>query len=465
MKRFFVLILSILSLNLCFAQSQQRENLKKDVYYLSSDALEGREVGSVGNSLARAYICEQLDSLKIEHYIQDFSANLGKNIVAEIRAEKPLYNPEYIVIGAHYDHLGIRNNQVYNGADDNASGSAMLLQLARLLNANSDKINRHIILVWFDAEEMGLLGSDHFAYNPMFVDKLSDIKLMINLDMVGWYKNGALEIANVAMLNGWKEIFESTKTDLKTKVSKYEKSVFTDSDYSSFAKIDIPAITMTTGTDSPYHKPEDDAELIDYDGMDKICDFVFNLTMNASNYKDLGYSGKKSRKHQLNRDGFEFGINLGIGSCNQYYNSGNITGRNGFSANSGFMIQYNIDEIQSLDLAVNANIERSKQVEGKFNAMKISVPLTYTFGYFDRAAGMGVNLGLAYDYIVKAELNKVDLQQGEFNPHDIGFVYGFKFIFGKVGFNISNKFGFLDRYKKDVKITYRETLFGLTYYF
>lgn len=215
MKRFFILILSILSLNLCFAQSQQRENLKKDVYYLSSDALEGREVGSVGNSLAREYICEQLDSLKIEHYIQDFSANLGKNIVAEIKAEKPLYNPEYIVIGAHYDHLGLRNDKIYNGADDNASGSAMLLQLARLLNANSDKINRHILLIWFDAEEIGLLGSDHFAYNPMFVDKLSDIKLMINLDMVGWYKNGALEIANVAMLNGWKDIFSSTKTDHK----------------------------------------------------------------------------------------------------------------------------------------------------------------------------------------------------------------------------------------------------------
>ena len=160
-----------------------------------------------------------------------------------------------------------------------------------------------------------------------FVDKLSDIKLMINLDMVGWYKNGALEIANVAMLNGWKDIFESTKTDLKTKVSKYEKSVFTDSDYSSFARKDIPAITLTTGTDSPYHKPEDDAELIDYEGMDRICDFVFNLTVNASNYKDLGYSGKKSRKHQFYRDGFEFGINLGIGSCNQYYHSGNITGR------------------------------------------------------------------------------------------------------------------------------------------
>ena len=122
-----------------------------------------------------------------------------------------MYNPEYIVIGAHYDHLGIRNDKVYNGADDNASGSAMLIQLARLLSANADKINRYILLIWFDAEEMGLLGSDHFAYNPMFVDKLSDIKLMINLDMVGWYKNGALEIANVAMLNGWKEIFESTK--------------------------------------------------------------------------------------------------------------------------------------------------------------------------------------------------------------------------------------------------------------
>ena len=361
--------------------------------------------------------CAEKDSAnlsKLENYIQDFSANLGNNIVAEIKAEKPLYNPEYIVIGAHYDHLGIRNNEVYNGADDNASGSAMLLQLARLLSANTDKINRYILLIWFDAEEMGLLGSDHFAYNPMFVDKLSDIKLMINLDMVGWYKNGALEIANIAMVNGWKDIFESTKNNLKIKTSKYEKSVFTDSDYSSFAKRDIPAITMTTGTDSPYHKPEDDAELIDYEGMDRICDFVFNLTVNASNYKDLGYSGKKSRKHQFYRDGFEFGINLAAGRCNQYYNSGNITGRNGFSANSGFMIQYNIDEIQSLDLAVNANIERSKQVEGKSNAMKISVPLTYTFGYFDRAAGMGVKLGVAYDYIVKAELENTILKKGEY---------------------------------------------------
>lgn len=465
MKRFLALLLAILSLNLSFAQSQQRELIKKDVYYLSSDALEGRKVGSIGNSLAREYICSQLDSLKIEYYIQNFAVDLGSNIVAEIRAEKPLYNSEYIVIGAHYDHLGIKNNKIYNGADDNASGSAMLLQLARLLSVNADKINRNIILIWFDAEEIGLVGSDHFAYNPMFVDKLSDIKLMINLDMVGWYKNGALEIANVAMLNGWKDIFESTQTDLKIKVSKYEKSVFTDSDYSSFAKRDIPAITMTTGTDSPYHKPEDDAELIDYEGMDKICDFVFNLTMNASNYKDLGYSGKKARKHQLNRDGFEFGINLGIGRCNQYYNSGNITGRNGFSANSGFMIQYDIDEIQSLDLAVNANIERSKQVEGKFNAMKISVPLTYTFGYFDRAAGMGVKLGVAYDYIVKAELENALLKKGEYNPHDIGLIYGFTLRIGKIGLNYLAKCGFLDRHNKDIKITYRESIFGLTYYF
>ena len=465
MKRFLALLLAILSLNLSFAQSQQRENLKKDVYYLSSDALEGREVGSVGNSLTRAYICEQLNQANVSHYIQEFDFNDGKNVVAEIRAEKPLYNPEYIVIGAHYAHLGIKNNEVYNGADDNASGSAMLIQLARLLNANSDKINRHIILIWFDAEERGLVGSKAFAHNPMFVDTLSDIKLMINLDMVGWYKNGALEIANVAMLNGWKEIFESTKTDLKTKVSKYEKSVFTDSDYSSFAKKDIPAITLTTGTDSPYHKPEDDAELIDYEGMDKICDFVFNLTVNASNYKDLGFSGKKADKHKNERSKFEVGLSFALGSCNQYYHSGNITGKNGRTLNSGFMFLYNINPWQSLELGVLANIEQSKQVEGKFQAMKLSVPLTWNLGYFGTDVGIGFNLGLAYDYIFKAQLNEVYLKQGEFNPYDIGVVCGFKFIFGKVGLNMSNKFGFLDRYNKDVKITYRETLFGLTYYF
>ena len=465
MKRFLALLLAILSLNLCFAQSQQRENLKKDVYYLSSDALEGREVGSIGNSLAREYICEQLDSLKIEHYIQDFSANLGKNIVAEIRAEKPLYNSEYIVIGAHYDHLGIKNDKIYNGADDNASGSAVLIQLARLLNANKDKINRHIILIWFDAEEIGLVGSDHFAYNPMFVDKLSDIKLMINLDMVGWYKNGALEIANIAMVNGWKDIFESTKTNLKIKTSKYEKSLFTDSDYSSFARKDVPAITMTTGLDSPYHKPEDDADLIDYEGMDKICDFVFNLTVNASNYKDLGFSGKKADKHKEERSKFEIGLNFAIGSCNQYYHSGNITGKNGLSLNSGLAFQYNMNPWQSLELGVLANLEQSKQYEGGFQAIKLSLPLTWNLGYFGTDVGIGFNLGVAYDYIFNAKLENIELKTNEFNPHDIGFIWGIKFVIGKVGFNFSNKYGFLDRHNKDVKITYKEQIFGLTFYF
>lgn len=465
MKRFFVLTLAILSLNLCFAQSQQRENLKKDVYFLSSDSLEGRWRGTHGNALAREYICSQLSQANIGYSIQNFNDTLGKNIVAQIKAENPLYKDEYILIGAHYDHIGFRKGEICNGADDNASGSAMLIQLARLLNVNKDKINRNIVLVWFDFEEGGLVGSKEFAHNPMFVDTLSDIKLMINLDMVGWYKNGALEIANVAMLNGWKEIFESTKTDLKTKVSKYEKSVFTDSDYSSFAKKDIPAITLTTGTDSPYHKPEDDADLIDYEGMDKICDFVFNLTVNASNYKDLGFSGKKADKHKDERSKFEFGLSFALGSCNQYYHSGNITGKNGRTLNSGFMFLYNINPWQGFELGVLANMEQSKQVEGKFQAMKLSVPLTWNLGYFGTDVGIGFNLGLAYDYIFKAQLNEVDLQQGEFNPYDIGFVCGFKFIFGKVGLNMSNKFGFIDRYKKDVKITYRETLFGLTYYF
>ena len=399
----------------------------------------------------------------IEYSIQN--EGLGKNIVAQIKAENPLYKDEYILIGAHYDHIGKRNGEICNGADDNASGSAMLLQLARLLNANSDKINRHIILIWFDAEERGLVGSKAFAHNPMFVDTLSDIKLMINLDMVGWYKDGALEIANIAMVNGWKDIFESTKTDLKIKTSKYEKSIFTDSDYSSFARKDVPAITMTTGLDSPYHKPEDDADLIDYEGMDMICDFVFNLTLNASNYKDLGYSGKKADKHKDERSKFEVGINLSAGSCNQYYHSGNITGKNGTSLNGGLAFQYNMNPWQSLELGVLANLEQSKQVEGRFQAMKLSLPLTWNLGYFGTDMGIGFNLGVSYDYIFKANIEKTPLQNGEFNPHDLGFVYGVKLVFGKFGFNFINKYGFLDRHNQEVKITYREHSFGLTYYF
>ena len=209
MKRSLFLVLLFLFPFLSTAQ--QKENLRKDVCVLSSDSLEGRKVGTIGGEKARGYICSQLRDISLEYTTQVCHKGLGQNIIAEIKAETPKFKDEYILIGAHYDHLGVRNGKIYNGADDNASGSAVLLQLARLFKANKDKLDRNIILVWFDAEEIGLIGSKHFVKDSAYANKIGKIKLMINLDMVGWYKNGSLKISGVKMLRGWETIFKQTE--------------------------------------------------------------------------------------------------------------------------------------------------------------------------------------------------------------------------------------------------------------
>lgn len=106
MKRSLFLVLLFLFPFLSTAQ--QKENLRKDVCVLSSDSLEGRKVGTIGGEKAREYICSQLDSLSLDYSIQEFSHGMGKNVIALIEAENPLFKDEYILIGAHYDHLGIK---------------------------------------------------------------------------------------------------------------------------------------------------------------------------------------------------------------------------------------------------------------------------------------------------------------------------------------------------------------------
>ena len=110
-KNLFVVILFLLPFLL---NAQQKENLRKDVYVLSSDGLEGRKVGTIGGEKAREYICSQLRDVSLEYTTQICHEGLGKNIIAEINAANPKFKDEYILIGAHYDHLGIKNGKIYN---------------------------------------------------------------------------------------------------------------------------------------------------------------------------------------------------------------------------------------------------------------------------------------------------------------------------------------------------------------
>ncbi|MBA2745335.1 MAG: M28 family peptidase, partial [Flavisolibacter sp.] len=201
--------------------------LKKDLKIISHDSLEGRLPGSKGSLIARKYLTDRLQAAAIatfgNSYLQEFNFSRGTtefraaNVIGFIRGTKA---PEkYIVLSAHYDHLGIKNGKIFNGADDDASGVCGLLAMADYFSKN--KPGTSIIFCFFDAEEKGLKGSYHFVDNPPV--KLENITLNVNLDMIsrndkhdeliaaGTYYHPELrkllaplqEISNIALIFGY----------------------------------------------------------------------------------------------------------------------------------------------------------------------------------------------------------------------------------------------------------------------
>jgi acetylornithine deacetylase/succinyl-diaminopimelate desuccinylase-like protein len=174
-----------------YAETTLKERLEQHVYTLASDEMGGRGSGTKYARMAAEYIIDQWEEVGIEpffdnSYIQSFWNNKFQNLVAIIPGNDPLLKNEYIIIGAHYDHVGTIFGKIYNGADDNASGVASLIEVGRELKFNQSHLKRSIILIAFDAEEKGLIGSTHFI--DRWKEPIENIKLMINLDMVGYYQ-------------------------------------------------------------------------------------------------------------------------------------------------------------------------------------------------------------------------------------------------------------------------------------
>jgi putative aminopeptidase FrvX len=199
---------------------------------------------------------------------------------------------EYIVLSAHHDHVGIINEKIYNGADDNASGVSSVLEIARLMaKAKKDgKGPRRSVLVLFPAaEEKGLVGSNYYVNNPVF--PLNEVKACINVDMLGRIDDkhkstdgGYIYIVNDIKTNGnLLEIVEKSNSDSIVINTKDLNSLFNRSDHYNFARHNIPAVLLTSGLHNDYHTPRDRAELIDFGAMWKRCRFIFALIWNLAN--------------------------------------------------------------------------------------------------------------------------------------------------------------------------------------
>jgi aminopeptidase YwaD len=237
---------------------------------------------------------------------------IAKNVVAYIDN----HAPHTVVIGAHLDHLGYNqdknaldiNGDIRNGADDNASGTAALIELAKVLKKASkqgDDYNKNnYLIIHFSAEELGLIGSKYWLENPTIK---TSFNYMVNMDMVGRYDaTKKMSLGGFGTSSKWAEIIQKTPTSLLYTI---DSAGTGPSDHASFYRKDMPVLFMFTGSHSDYHKATDDWDKINYVGQKDILRFVQNLVKTTNNYGKLDFL--KTREAAMGRS-TKFTVSLGV---------------------------------------------------------------------------------------------------------------------------------------------------------
>ena len=296
----FLSLCLLASLSL-YAQESVETALKRHVNYLASEALEGRGAGTAAERKAGSYIANELASYGIEllytNGVQDFSVALGagdtlhsQNIVAVLPGSDSLLREEYIVIGAHYDHLGKQIRQIdgqestvlFLGADDNASGVAIMLELAKMAASRPYLFKRSLVFVGFGAEEIGLFGSWYFV-NRAF-SQIDNTVSMINLDMLG--RSGSANPFVAYTVAPHTEITEllaiAAEAPLAVRPGIEGRDYF-PSDHRNFYLKGIPSVLFTSGLHSDYHSVRDRPALLDYTEMEGRLMYLYAFLQQAAN--------------------------------------------------------------------------------------------------------------------------------------------------------------------------------------
>ncbi len=202
------------------------------------------------------------------------------NVLGLLKGADPVKSAEIVIVGAHYDHLGLGGStslasaagpQIHHGADDNASGVAAMLEMARDLAAKRAALPRSVLFISFAAEELGTLGSLHFTKNPTV--PWDSVVAMVNLDMVGRLRENKLDVQGVGTSPAWKPLVESSNADAKLKLALLDGG-FGPSDHSPFYAAKKPVLFAFTGAHADYHKPSDTADRIDSEGIVRVVRFM-----------------------------------------------------------------------------------------------------------------------------------------------------------------------------------------------
>jgi hypothetical protein len=337
MKR-TTLVFSVICLNaaFCFAQNIKQENIKKHIVYLASDKLKGRGTGSPEEKKAAEYIEKNFKSDGLMPYFANttspdyefpftFKYNADKKDTVEthktVREGRNVVGfldngaDHTIIIGAHYDHLGMGmdhnsldanpEGKIHNGADDNASGVAGVLELARYFSGNNVKEHYNFLFICFSGEELGLIGSKKFTEDPRFDPARFDC--MINMDMIGRLSDSTkkLIIYGVGTAPDFVPMIDGIQTDLSIKK---DSAGVGPSDQTSFYLKNIPVLHFFTGQHSDYHKPSDDADKINYAGEVKVLEYIITVIGQINSKPKLSFL--TTRNPDTGRKGFK--VTMGI---------------------------------------------------------------------------------------------------------------------------------------------------------
>ena len=264
------------------------------IAFLASDAMRGRNTPSPELNAAAAYLVERYRELGLRPgggdttFYQWFMVGNGRrrarapNVIAVLPGSDPALRDEYVVLSAHLDHVGVGRPQggdsIYNGADDDASGTTALLEVAEALAGMAERPRRSVVFLHVSGEELGLLGSQHFTENPTI--PLDRIVANVNVDMIG--RNAADRVVVIGKdYSSLGEVVDraaSTHPELGLEAVDDpwpEEQFFFRSDHFNFARREIPAIFFFSGVHADYHQPSDEVELIDTDKAARIARLVF----------------------------------------------------------------------------------------------------------------------------------------------------------------------------------------------
>jgi len=331
MKKFNTLLL-ILALSVScsqenasdkYAESITSEELSDLIYEFSSDKFEGRNTGEPGQKLAVEFIRDFYKSNNIikadntEDYFQKFLVdfdsrevtrpdNINQDNIDWVKTENvaaiiegSTYPNEYIVLTAHLDHVGIENGEIFNGADDDGSGSMALLEIAeafKLAELDGNRPKRSIVILHVSAEEKGLLGSKYYTDNPLY--PLDETITNLNVDMIGRtdptrnsnndeyiYLIGTDRLSTMLHETSEKVNYKTVNLELDYRFNAWDdpNRFYERSDHWHFAKNNIPVIFYFSGTHEDYHQPTDTAEKIRYDLLTKRTRLIFHTAWEIAN--------------------------------------------------------------------------------------------------------------------------------------------------------------------------------------